>query len=902
MVHPSTCLVEYDPHPIAVDCTNPRFSWKLASDNLSSSRRGQGQTAYRLLVATSRGRLGAEIGDMWDSGKIMSRQSTHVPYAGLPLQSDADYYWTVCVWDKTGAPSPFGQTSEFSTALLSRNDWTASWIGRGSPDEAVPDMEPFWSEENLARLSDVEPDERSVMLRKRFVVGKPVQRARLFISGLGYYELHLNGHRVEDRLLTPAKTHYRRQVLYDTYDLTDSVSEGENALGIMLGNGWFNPKKEWWSWRMQWYGSPRAICQMHIDHTDGTRDVVTSDGTWRSAYGPIVSGCIYSGEVYDARLESPGWSTPGFVDDDWSTATVVAPPGGKLVSAMLEPVLAHETIQPISLTEPQPGVWVYDLGQNFSGWVRLKAEGARGTEVTLRFTEWIDNDGMVDVSNLCLARPTDRYTFKGEGIEIYEPRFTWHGFRYVEITGYPRTPDLETIEGRFVHTACEPIGTFECGNDLINRIHRCTMQSLRSNLQGLPLDCPQRDERLGWLGDAHVTAELAILNRDMGRFYIKWLRDIKEQQDERGRISMIAPRPGIEEDLPWSSAWFLIPWYMYVAYGDTGILLEHYDGLVRYMRFLDTQADDGIQKPCWAGDHLSVAEEHRGKGGMPPSISTAFYYLDGVVLSRIADVLGKTDDALHWRKRTAEIGRAFNREYCDEETGTYRDHTQTAIVLPLIFGICPEGCEGAVLQSLIENIAEKQGGHLTTGLIGTKYLFDALTAKDRPDIAWKVATTHGFPGWEHLLGNDMTSLPEQWDRTGSLNHTALGSIDTWFYRTLAGINPDENHPGYEHVVIRPYLPDDLDWARAETDTIRGRVASGWRKNGRVLHMEVAIPPNSCGTVHVRTAGGAITESGRTVWDDGFRDGVEGIAGGKAEGGYVAFEISSGSYHFESEWE
>lgn len=900
MIRPLKLFVEYDPQPEALATPTPRFSWKLTADE-----RGTMQSAYQLMVATDPRQLTAERGDLWDTGRVASAQSLHVRYAGLPLQSGQDYYWKLRVWDQRGQPSAFSAPARFSTALLAPDDWQARWIGRGPPDEIMARMDPFWDEKNLASLKALEPDPRAPLFRKEFSIDQPLLRARAFICGLGYYELRLNGRKVGDRILTPPKTDYRQQALYDVYDVTAQLVQGQNAVGIMLGNGWFNPQKTWWSWRMQWYGSPRVIFQLAIEYADGARDRVLSDATWQSVIGPISANCIYSGETYDARQEKPGWDCPGYNAAGWEAVNLMAAPGGKLVAAMLEPTLAHETIQPVALNEPRPGVYVYDLGQNFSGWVRLCVAGPRGTEVTLKFAEKRQPDGMIDMENLSLARPTDKYILKGEGREVYEPRFTWHGFRYVELTGYPGGPDLNAIAGRFIHSACALIGRFACGNELINRIHRCTVQTQRANLQGLPLDCPQRDERLGWLGDAHVTAEEAMLNLEMARLYTKWLRDIKAQQESNGLISMIAPRPGIEEDLPWSSAYFLIPWYMYVHYGDRGVLEEHYPALLRYLDYLQTQATGDIQKKARWGDHLSAAAGWEVAKGLPESISTAFYYLDVQIMMKIAAALGRLEEAQKYSRLSDKIKAAFNRRYFDSRTNRYDDGTQTALTLPLSFGLVPEEHAPAVFQALLDDILVKQAGHLTTGFVGTKYLMDTLTAKGRPDVAWQLATQTGYPSWSDMLSGDMTTIPESWDKYGSLNHPAMGSIDAWFYKTLAGINADERYPGYERIVIKPYVPADLDYVNAAVDTIRGLVAVNWRKADGVFRLEVAIPANSRGSVQLPVADGVIKESGQVIWRDGFQKGAPGIGAGcraedaRGQGG-IMFTIGPGTYLFECE--
>ena len=890
MVQLSNLRVEYDPHPVAVDRPNPRLSWNLVSDE-----RNQFQAAYQILVASTEALLDVDSGDVWDTGKVSSNQSIHVRFEGAPLKSDTDYVWKVRVWDMADQSSSFSDTARFSTGLFHEDDWNAKWIGRGPVDENKQKCGP-----------DFEPDRSQPMLRKVFEAKPGILRARAFICGVGFHELHVNGSKAGDHYLAPAKTDFLRQVLYETINVTDMLVEGDNAVGVNLGGGWYSTQKRHWGWRMNWYGHPRLILQLHVDYADGTRKVIVSDETWKSTTGPITTNCIFDGECYDARLEKPGWSTSSYNDSDWDGVNLVEAPAPKIVSSMIEPALAHETIRPVSMTVPQPGMYVFDMGENFTGWVKLTVEGPAGTEVVMKFAEKIHPldaglsvDGMIDQWSVSNNRPEDRYTLKGDGIEVYEPHFTWHGFQYVEITGFPGIPNLGTIEGKFIHTSSALTGTFECDNEFVNRIHNCTVRSQRGNLQGLPLDCPQRSERLGWLGDAHVTAEEAMMNLDMGRLYTKWLRDIKEQQREDGCISQISPRPGYEIEVTWCAAYILIPWHMFVNYGDMGVLEEHYDSQKLYMDFVASDSEGHIARAPAHGDHLSTVLGFTK--GSPESMSTAFYYYDAKVMTKIATVLGHDDDAADFTALAEGIKTTFNEHYFEEETGSYADHTQMANSTPLLLGMAPDSKHDAVLQALVDDIVQKQTGHMTGGLIGTKYIVDALTANERHDIVWMLLNQTGYPSWSDLLKDDRTTLPENWNGEGSINHVVLGSVDWWFYSELAGIHPDAQNPGYEHVVIRPYVPNDLGHASASVETIRGRVASGWRKDGDKLHIDVTVPPNSRGTICVPTSGGGITEGGRKVWDDGFQLGVDGIASGQADGRYIAFETGSGSYSFDSEW-
>jgi alpha-L-rhamnosidase len=866
---------EYDTHPLAVDTRSPRFSWKLRSDS-----RGARQSAYRVLAATDAAELRKGSADMWDSGRVESSEQCHVVYAGKSLTSNADYCWCVEVWDDEGKSAGTSALAFFSTGLFDEAEWSAQWIGRGAADEPRADTEHFPGDQ-AEELAKLDIDYRSPLFRREFTLDAPVKRARAYICGLGYHELHVNGAKVGDHLLSPAKTDYRKQVLYETLDLTDLLVQGANAVGIMLGNGWFNPLKEWWSWRMQWFGSPRVICQIHVELADGTTQRIVTDGDWQTSTGPIISSCIYSGETYDARIEQAGWATAGFDDSGWDRANLVAAPGGRLVSASLPPARVTDIVKPVGIREPSPGVFVFDMGQNFSGWVRLSVQGESGDEVTMRFAERAHVQGHIDVSNLSLARPTDRYILKGDGVETYQPRFTWHGFQYVSIEGYPGKPTLETIEGRFIHTDCEIAGKFTCDNDMVMRIHQCTVASQRANTQGLPVDCPQRDERLGWMGDAHVSAEEAIHNLDMATLYTKYLRDARANQAANGVIAYIVPRPGDSEDLPWTAAYFLIAWYVYLYYGDTRVFQDHRDAMERYLDYLATQAKNNIQKAALWGDHLAWHEKWQTAAGNPRSIS------------RMNALLGRDDDALKYGKLASEIAAAYNAEYLNATIPTYDDDTETALSLPLFWKLAPEGLEPRIVDRLLERL-RAHGNHVTTGLIGTKYLVDALAAAGRDDVVWTLVNQSGFPSWRYLLRDDMTTMVEHWGRgDGSYNHVVLGSVDAWFYQGLAGIRADDAAPGYAHFTIRPYVPEGLlNNVEAELETVRGAIRSAWRREGRRLVFEISIPANTSATVTLPCSG-TVSESGTVIFDGQVRARVDGISDARSENGAVVFEVGAG---------
>jgi len=923
----SDLLTEYQSTPLAVDTPIPRFCWTLLS-----GERGQRQAAYEIMVASASRNIQANDPDMWASGKVESAQSTHIVYGGKPLESNKDYYWKVRVWKRHGGPSAWSNIAKFGTALLHPGDWKAKWIGKGPSSEPQIDWDDIITEGGIYYFSQSDPEEsdkrieaaresievdsRSVLLRKEIVLPGLPRRARVYVSGLGYYELRINGDKVGDRVLAPAKTHYRKQVLYDTYDITERLTIGANAVAVELGNGWFNPQKKYWGWQMQWFGSPRAILQMHIDYEDGATEVITSDATWKSAHGAIVASCIYDGETYDANLEKPGWDMPGYDDSRWDSANVVELPGGALVSQMMPAVKVHETITPAAVKNPAPGVYVYDMGQNFSGRVRISVKGPRGTKLVLRHAENIYDDGMINRESISPVDATDTYILKGGGgIETYEPRFTYHGFRYVEVTGFSAESGIKNLEGRVLHTACEPVGYFECSNELINRVHQCTLRTQRNNMQGLPVDCPQRGERLGWLGDAHITAQEAMYNFNMALFYTKWLRDIKAGQDKKtGDIPKVAPRPGVsghpgthvrgplpEWSPAWSSGYLVVVWYCYLNYGDTRFLEEHYDNMRRYVEYLTATATGHILPMGRYGDWLSTAQGWTN--GKPELVHTAYYYYDAVILSCAAEVLGKVKDARRYALLAEQIRDAFNGRYFNDQTGQYGEGTQFENAFPLFLGMVPERHKKAVLKNLVTDIVEKHGGHLAAGILGARYAPEALTQYGMPDVAYKLLTRKGYPGWEDMI-RGRTTLSESWDQGGSNNHIAFGSIDGWLYKGLGGINIDERHPGYEKVIIKPYFPDDLKYVNASVKTIRGTVSSSWKRINGSLTLCVTIPAGSQAGIYLparKTKDESISESGKVIWRGSvFSGGAQGVVAGFREGEFIVFEIGSGTYRFQYE--
>jgi alpha-L-rhamnosidase len=848
---PVALRCEYLDNPLGIDMPSPRFFWVLEHDE-----RGQRQTAYRIQVSTD---PAAAAADVWDSGKVASPQSTHVAYAGKPLASGRTYVWKVQTWDKDGRESGWSRPATFDTGLLEREDWTGRWIRAKG------------------------------LARKEFVLPGKVARARAYLCGLGYSELYINGHRIGAGVLDPAWTTYDKRVLYVTHDLTRYLREGPNAAGVMLGNGW--------------YKSRALLLQLRAELEDGRVVEVASDGSWQTADGPVVSDGVYDGETYDARLEAPGWALPGFDESAWIPAEEFAGPSGVLSAQLMPAIRVTDTIVPLTMTNPRPGLYVFDMGQNFSGWARLRVRGPRGAEVRLRFAELLYPDGTLNVENLRAARAEDRYILKGEGEEVWEPRFTYHGFRYVELTGFPGVPNAETVRGRVVRTAVRQAGSFACSKPVLNNLQRIIIWGQSSNLHSIPTDCCQRDERMGWMGDAQGTAEEAIYNFDMAAFYTNFLRDIRDVQDDKGTITDTVPhvwgsRPA---DPAWGTAYPLIAWYMYRYYGDRRVLEDHYDGIRNYVEFLRSKAENGILKFSHYGDWVAV---EKCPGAI---VSSFYYYYDVKVLADMARALGKAADAAAYDKIAAGIKTAFHKEYFNPKTGDYADGTQTANTLALFLDLAPDDSRGRTWGRLFDDIVYRHDSHLTTGIIGTKYIMELLTRTGVADLAYDIATRTDYPSWGYMIENGATTLWELWQKRegtsmNSHNHPMFGSVGSWLYKALGGLELAEGANGFEKIVVQPRMVRDLAYAAASTATLRGDAACAWQRSDKAVRIEVTIPVGSEAEVRIprfNLVGVMITESNVPVWKgDAFLAGPAGVSSIKAVEGGFAITVGSGRYVFE----
>jgi len=865
---PTDLRCEYLSNPKGIDVQRPRFSWVL-----HHSERAQVQTAYQILVGSSAEGLGRDAGDIWDSGKVDSSDSTQVVYAGKALSSGKTYYWKARYWDAAGNASPYSAGAQFEMGLLSRDEWKGQWI-----------------EGNL--------------LRKEIALEGKIVRARAYVTALGYYELRINGEKAGRNVLDPAFTTYPKRVLYTTYDVTQRLRSGKNAFAVMLGGGWATLGKRFFDPEVgPYYRAPALLLQVNIEFEGGKTVSVVSDGSWKATQGPILSDSVYDGEEYDARREQPGWDQPGFDDSTWSATQTVEGSKGVLSAQMMPPIRVVDSMVPRSIANPRPGVFVFDMGQNMSGWVQLRVQGPAGTQVTLRFAELVYPDGMINRENLGEAKSRDIYTLKGEGQETYEPRFTYHGFRYVEVTGFPGAPGLDSLRGRVVHTAVGAAGSFVASKQILNDIQRLIHWSQLTNLFSIPTDCDQRNERQGWMGDAQATAEEAMMNFDMAAFYSNFIRDIRDAQFPDGSLPDTVPRKygGVPGDLGWQTAYPLLCWYMWQQYGDRRILEENYDSLKKYVGFLRSHAQDNVYRLHWEGDWVELAHTPGDY------IGDVWYYYDVSLFSKMAQILGRAEEAASYGQLAGQIKEALNRTFFDAHTDNYANGTQTANAMALYLDLVPKEHREAVVRSLTDDIVYGHNTHVTTGFIGVKFLMPLLTTLGRSDLAYDLAVQTTYPSWGYMVERGATTLWELWQEKGgpamnSHDHIMFGSVGAWFYNALGGINLGAESRGYQHIRIVPQIVEDLHSVSAAVETIRGTVSSSWNHSPGVIALEVTVPVNSDAQVVIppeaQMTDVVIREGDRLVWENGrYMSGDPGVKAATQDGRTVIFQVGSGTYSF-----
>ena len=896
---------EYRANPLGIDERRPRLSWTVQSD-----RRNQVQVAYQILVASTEAALARGRGDLWDSGRVGSNQSVHVVYDGRPLSSRAVYHWKVRVWDGEARVSQWSAPARWEMALLSPTDWTATWLNDGKPNPA--------SDQTFYQ------DDPAPLFRREFSLVAPVARARLYVTGLGYYEASINGARVGDQVLDPGWTMYGKRVLYSTYDVTPLVRQGRNCLGVTLGNGWYNPLplRMWGNLNLREHlavGRPRFVAQLEVDFANGSHDSVVSDGTWRVADGPIRFNSVYLGEVFDARLGVTGWDRPGFNDRSWRVPSVAAGPVGVLRAQPQPPIKVTATLTPVGISEPRPGVFIFDMGQNFAGWARLTLTAPAGTRVTLRYGELLNGDGTLNpltsvagqvkgtrktkdgVSERIggpgspdTAWQTDTYIASGRGPETYTPRFTFHGFRYVEVTGYPGRPALDAVTGLRLNADIEEVGRFESSSALLNAIQQMARRTFLSNLFSVQSDCPHR-ERFGYGGDIVATSDALALNFDMARFYEKAVVDWGDSARDDGMLTDTAPFVGIQYcGVGWALVHPELQRQLYQYYANRRLIEQQYEISRRWLDVVAAANPEHIVKEG-LGDHEALAP------AAPESLVTPVFYQGARVVAGLARVLGREEEASRYGALADAIRQAYVARFLLPANQAAMPRTQSGEFFALELGLIPPPDRQAHVDWVLDDIRRTRGGHLSTGIFGTKFAFDVLSREGRAQAVYNVANQTTFPGWGYMLAHGATTLWEHWalsEDTYSHNHPMFGSISQWFFNWLGGIQADPEAVGFDRLVLRPQMVDGLDWVRCSYRSVRGLVASNWSRTKGVLTWEVTIPVNAIATVFIPADSLDQVSEGRTASMPASR--AAGVRDAHMEGHVAVLTLGSGTYWFVSD--
>jgi alpha-L-rhamnosidase len=1041
---PGDLRCEYQVNPSAIDETAPRLSWLVTSDQHS-----QRQTAYQVLVSDSTAALAANHADLWDSGRVISDNTTCIVYKGEPLSSREICYWKVRVWDKDGKSSEWSKPAVWSMGLLDQKEWKAEWIGDDKMREDATVTAPFtgakwiwfsgdtfpnfpkgrrefmselvlprdakvakaellvaadtrvWfdingqavamshsSAKGMARLVDVtslaKPGTNIVRvevenaqtgpagliaqlmvtthdgktctlitddkwratdngganwhnrpigltewpaaqvigpagcepwgrlkytplllpappcLRKEFVISKKVDRATLYATALGTTDLYIDGQRVSDERFAPGWTDYTKRVHYRAYEVAKLLKTGTNALGAILADGWYSGYIGWGQIRDHYGKKPRLRAQLQIDYADGSHDLIATGPDWKASAGPTLSADFLMGESYDARL-AQNWSAPGFDDRKWDAVVTGAEMDPVIQAHPAPPVRAFAEVKPQTIKQVKPGVYVFDMGQNFAGVVRLKAGGNPGRKITLRFAERLSPDGSIYTVNLRGAIATDTYICGGRGTEVWEPRFTFHGFQYVEVTGLTGAPSKDTITGVALSSATADAGDLVCSDPMLNRLVKNTYWTQRANFIDIPTDCPQRDERLGWMGDAQVYIRTATLHEDVQAFFTKWLVDVEDGQRKDGEFPMVAPVKVAGDDggPAWADAGVICPWTIYDVYGDTRILEQHYSSMARFIDFCKNRSTPEMLPPkefhCF-GDWLNIQDDTP-----KPVICTAYFGYCTKLMARIAAVLGKTDDAAKYNDLFAKIKEAFNKAYVKPD-GRIEGNTQTDYVLALSFGLLDPAQQKLAAQYLVENI-EKRHWHLSTGFIGTKSLMLTLAAIGRDDVAYRLIHNDTFPSWGFSIKHGATSIWERWDGwtpekgfqdpgMNSFAHYSFGAVYQWMVENIGGIQSDG--PAFKRIIIAPQLDDKLTFADTSYDSIRGPIATHWKKNGKQVAWKITIPANT--TARVMLPVSNVLSSIQAGHRAERQAGVKFIG---MESDTAMFDVGSGQYEFST---
>lgn len=917
---------EFLADPLAIDERSPRLSWRLEGPG-----RGLRQTAYRVLVASSPERLARGQGDLWDTDKVPSSETVGIPYNGRPLVSRDRCYWRVMTWDQAGKPSRWSRPATWTMGLLLKDDWEAKWISHR-------DTRPLHTSRSELYL----PPPRQ--FRKEFTAGKPVKRATVYATALGLYDLELNGKRVGDAVFTPGWTDYKKRLYYQAFDVTPLVRSGANALGATVAEGWYSgyvgygllvgygPHRT----GRYFYGkTPALLAQLELEYADGSREIVGTGPDWKvTDRGPVREADFLMGEVHDARQELSGWSSPGFSAAGWEPA-ILATENGSTKAPFFDssgqrevelgftdppryetypgpPVRATEELKTVRISEPKPGTYIFDLGQNIAGVARLKVKGPAGTRVQLRFGEMLHPDGRLMTENLRRARATDAYILRGDPAgETWQPRFTYHGFQFVEVTGYPGQPGPDAITGVVLHSDTPLTSTFESSDPVVNKVYQNAVWTQRGNFVELPTDCPQRDERLGWMGDAQIYVRAATYHADVASFFNKWLREVEEAQLPNGAYPDYAPYPMFHGGptgygTAWTDAGIICPYTIWKVYGDRRIIERFYPSMARFIQFRQERSPDfrGVNQGNTWGDWLSLGEQ------TPIEFVDAAYFAQSArLMSEMADALGWSADAAKYRRLYQAVRGRFQADYQNPD-GTLKVDTQTAYTLALYFDLVPPDLRQEAGDRLAARVEANQG-RMATGFLGTRHLLPVLTATGHQDLALRLLQSREFPSWGYEVVNGATSIWERWNSfvkgkgfgdasMNSFSHYSFGAVTEWMFQSLAGIETDG--PGFRRIIVRPGPPTALiargekpiDQVKAEYRSIHGPIRSEWKLEAGRFNLSLDVPPNTTATVYLPAApADGVTEGGKPLTQ------AEGVKLLRTEGDRAVLEVGSGSYRFTS---
>lgn len=875
---PANLKCEYLVNPVGIDIQNPRFTWQMVS-----GERGAGQSAWSIVVNTDSAQVALGKGAVWESGTVKSPIIPAV-YKGPFLHSMTKYFWSVKVQDNNGRWSGISKVASFETGIKD-TEWKGNWIS---------DIH------NYSYNYNTKP---APYYRKEFSIQKKIKKVRAYIAVGGLYELHLNGAKVGDHRLDPMYTRFDRRTLYVAYDVTQNLKAGANAVGVLLGNGWYNHQSTtvWYFDKAPWRARPKFCMDLKIAYEDGSEETIYTEQGWKTSYSPVIFNSIYTAEHYDARLEQPGWDMPGFDDSKWNTAKNTGAPSQNLVAQVMQPIRDVEEIPAKEMVKFNDYSYVFDFGRNISGVVKIEAKGVEGTMVRLKHGERLDKDHKVNITNINVHyRPiddsdpfqTDLVILSGKE-DTFKPRFNYKGFQYVEVTSdKPLQLNKESLTAYFMHSDVPPVGKISSSNEILNKTWKAANASYLSNLFGYPTDCPQR-EKNGWTGDAHINIETGLYNFDAITVYEKWLEDHRDEQQANGSLPAIIPTGGWGyhwgNGPDWTSTIAIIPWNIYLFYGDSRLLETCYDNIKKFVEHIDAMAPSGLVD-AGLGDWVPV------KSKTPVEFtSTVYFYVDALILAKAARLFGKQTDVEKYTALAQKIKRVFNEKYLNTSTGMYGSGLQTELSVPLFWGLVPDDLKSKTAKNLADRVIA-DGKHIDVGLLGTKAILNAVSENGYPDLAYEVAAQETFPSWGWWIVNGATTFYENWpldaSRDISMNHIMFGEINAWYYKSLGGIFPDEKQPGFKNVILKPNFVKGLDRFEAVHESPYGTIVSSWEKSGGKVIYTVTIPANSTASLYLKDK--QIKESDKNLEKNKYIQLERDLSG------VNNIDLQSGTYYFTIE--